>query len=89
VPNWSKSQERAKGLAQALQACSQLNFEQAQAILSDPSCHVCLDLPQLQFGTLWSFVADTQSLELQRCEGKPQSGHYRIDTRLQELLSRA
>ena len=87
--DWSKSQERAQGLAKALQNYAQLDFEQAQGILSDQQCHVCLDLPQFQFGTLWSFVADTRSLFVQRCVGNPQSGHYQADNRLQELLSSA
>ncbi|OJJ22154.1 hypothetical protein BKI52_08945 [marine bacterium AO1-C] len=89
TPNWSKSQERAQGLEQALLNSTQINLEQAQKMLSDPTCHICLDLPQLQFGTLWSFVADTQSLMIKRCEGKPQSTHYQADNRLQQLMSNA
>lgn len=83
---WSKSRERARGLEQRLQNETALTIEKAQAILSNQECFVCMDLPQEQFGTLWSVVANTQSLEVNRCDGKPQHTNYYPDKRLPDLL---
>lgn len=81
--NWSKSQERFETLDRIL-ADNDPNMELsiAQSIMSETKGHVCLHLSEQQFGTLFSVVANLNTLEITRAEGQPNKAKYVVDKRL-------
>ncbi|MBD1373539.1 choloylglycine hydrolase [Hazenella sp. IB182357] len=81
--NWSKSKERHVSLDQRLQEDAQnMTIDIAKSIMSETKGHVCLNLKKHQFGTLYSVVANLNTLEIHRAEGSPQRAKYQVDTRL-------
>ncbi|MGD7017899.1 hypothetical protein ACQCVC_17410 [Bacillus altitudinis] len=54
----------------------------AQTIMSDTRGHVCLNLKEKNFGTLFSVVADLNTLDINRAEGQPNRAKYVSDRRL-------
>lgn len=83
---WSKSQERSEGLKRNLHSIEQLDVQKAKEILSD-KC-VCLDLRKEKFGTIWSVVANLNTLSIERSEGKPKLTNYKPETRLDWWLKK-
>ncbi|MBV7270319.1 C45 family autoproteolytic acyltransferase/hydolase [Winogradskyella luteola] len=83
---WSKSIERYQGIYQSLKELSKLDLQKAKEILSDPC--VCLNLRQEKFGTIWSVVAELNSLTIERAETKPRITNYKTETRLDWWLKK-
>ncbi|MTI31993.1 C45 family autoproteolytic acyltransferase/hydolase [Xanthovirga aplysinae] len=83
---WSKSRERTAGLDKLLKNKRILSLEMAKAILSNRSCHLCMELKSAQFGTLYSFISQLNDLEIQRAERKPTPNNYKEDLRLRNYL---
>ncbi len=83
---WSKSAERYDGLKNNLKSVEQLNLQKAKEILSD-KC-ISLNLRKEKFGTIWSVVANLNTLEIERAKTKPKSTNYKPETRLDWWLKR-
>lgn len=83
---WSRSLERYQSLEDQLGAENELNLNQAKEILSNKL--VCLQLKKEQFGTIWSWVANLNTLAIERAETKPTIKNYKPDTRLNWWLNR-
>ncbi len=83
---WSKSEERYEGLKAQLADAEEMELEKAKKILSD-RC-VCLDLKKEQFGTIWSVVADLNTLQIERAEVKPKVTNYKVEPRLSWWLKK-
>ncbi len=83
---WSKSVDRYNGLREHLQSLRQMDLDRAKAVLSD-KC-VCLDLKKEQFGTIWSVVAELNTLKIERAESKPKVTNYKPETRLDWWLKK-
>lgn len=87
--NWSKSKDRFETLDRVL--ADNVNFidlSTAQSIMSDTKGHVCLNLREHQFGTLFSVVANLNTLEITRAEGQPNKAKYKLDKRLKDALAK-
>ncbi|MBP2832911.1 peptidase C45 [Aquimarina sp. U1-2] len=84
--SWSKSTERYKSVASMLRNTSSLDLFKAKRILSDPC--VCLNLKKEKFGTIWSIVANLNTLEIERAETKPKITNYKPETRLNWWLKK-
>ncbi|WP_054768677.1 hypothetical protein [Lysinibacillus parviboronicapiens] len=54
----------------------------AQSIMSEIKGHVCLNLKEHNFGTLFSVVANLNTLDINRAEGQPNRAKYVTDRRL-------
>ncbi|GIN87388.1 choloylglycine hydrolase [Heyndrickxia sporothermodurans] len=81
--NWSKSKERFDALENRLQEkLHEMNLSTAQSIMSDTKGHICLNLKEQNFGTLFSVVANLNTLEITRAEGQPNRAKYKSDRRL-------
>ncbi|WP_144932760.1 C45 family peptidase [Paenibacillus sp. 32O-W] len=85
---WSKTTERYAAIQQQLRLLPQPGVEDAIRILSDTKGHVCLNLKEHRFGTLYSIVMNLSQLELYRAEGAPNRCKYKRDDRLTALLKR-
>jgi predicted choloylglycine hydrolase len=85
---WSKSTERMTAINQYLMRKKHLSIEDSKEILSDKKACLCLDLRELGFGTLWSVVANLNTLDLFRSEGQPKKTNYKQDKRLQDYLTK-
>jgi predicted choloylglycine hydrolase len=77
---WSKSLERYNGLKNCLTSVSYMDSYKAKEILSD-KC-ICLDLKKEKFGTIWSVVANLNTMNIERAESKPTTKNYKTETRL-------
>jgi predicted choloylglycine hydrolase len=85
--NWSKSKERFETLDKVLaENASNMNLSMAQSIMSETKGHVCLNLSEYQFGTLFSVVANLNTLEITRAEGGPNKAKYMVDPRLKDAV---
>ena len=81
--NWSKSKDRFETLDEVLaENVNKMNLSIAQSIMSETKGHVCLNLREHQFGTLFSVVAKLNTLEITRAEGQPNKAKYITDKRL-------
>ncbi|WP_242218558.1 C45 family peptidase [Bacillus cereus group sp. BfR-BA-01380] len=81
--NWSKSKERFETLELSLKEnINKINLSIAQSIMSETKGHVCLNLKEHHFGTLFSVVANLNTLEVRRAEGQPNRAKYISDRRL-------
>ncbi|TKH31805.1 hypothetical protein FC698_29150, partial [Bacillus cereus] len=49
--------------------------------------HVCLNLKEHNFGTLFSVVANLNTLDINRAEGQPNRAKYISDRRLIDVVS--
>ncbi|WP_338752764.1 C45 family peptidase [Bacillus sp. FJAT-52991] len=88
--NWSKSKERFDTLDKQLKENVQkIDLLMAQAIMSETKGHVCLNLKEYQFGTLFSIAANLNTLEIHRAEGQPNRVKYIDDKRLVEAVHKA
>ena len=83
---WSKTTERNQALYDRLKSADEIDMEQAKSVLAD-KC-VCLDLKKEKFGTIWSVVADLNTLTLERAEGRPTMKNFKPDTRLEWWLNK-
>lgn len=86
--SWSKTGERCDTLAAKLAASEQMDLAQAVSILSDTKGHVCLNLKEHKFGTLFSIAANLNTLEILRAEGQPNRTSYKRDQRLSDLIQK-
>ncbi|MEI5906916.1 C45 family peptidase [Bacillus spongiae] len=85
--NWSKSLERYSTLDLFLKEnAHNMTLPLAQSIMSDTKGHVCLHLKQHGFGTLFSVVANLNTLEIHRAEGQPNRAKYVYDKRLIDVV---
>lgn len=85
--NWSKSKERFHTLDIRLKEnANKMNLSIAQSMMSETKGHVCLNLKEHHFGTLFSVVANLNTLEVNRAEGQPNRAKYRLDRRLMEAV---
>jgi len=77
------SEVRYRAIYEALESRKGvINAEEAQAIFSDHSGHVCFHDKQVPLGTLWSVIAVPTQLKVYRAEGHPCRNRYREDLRL-------
>ncbi len=84
--SWSKSIERNEGIKKSLAQLSHLDLETAKTILSNPC--VCLNLRKEKFGTIWSVVADLNTLQIERAETRPKVTNFKPETRLNWWLKK-
>lgn len=63
-----------------------LDVKGAQEILSDHAGKVCSHIDDIQFGTLWSLIADLQKLLILIAEGHPCRAKYKRDNRLNKAM---
>ncbi|MFA9455139.1 C45 family autoproteolytic acyltransferase/hydrolase [Halalkalibacter sp. AB-rgal2] len=85
--NWSKSIDRFQTLDRALaEHVNNMELSIAQTIMSETKGHVCLNLRDHQFGTLFSVVANLNTLEISRAEGQPNKAKYRTEQRLIDAI---
>jgi len=81
--NWSKSKERFETLDTRLkQNVNNMDLTIAQSVMSETKGHVCLNLKEQQFGTLFSVIANLNTLDIHRAEGQPNRAKYKSDRRL-------
>ncbi|MFC9540736.1 C45 family autoproteolytic acyltransferase/hydrolase [Lysinibacillus sp. NPDC056959] len=81
--NWSKSKERFETLDTRLKHnVNSMDLTIAQSIMSETKGHVCLNLKEQQFGTLFSVIANLNTLDIRRAEGQPNRAKYKSDRRL-------
>lgn len=80
--NWSKSQERYQTIQDNLRRSTQIDIEKAKGIMSNSEGHVCLNLKEEKFGTLYSLILNLNELSIYRAEGRPNRSIYRKDDRL-------
>ncbi len=85
--SWSKSAERYQELTNLLGSIEYLNQDRAKEIVSN-SC-VCLDLKKEKFGTIWSVVAELNTLSIERAESKPKRTNFKSETRLEWWLKKS
>jgi len=83
---WSRSSERYAGSEERLSALRQVDLTDAKKMLSD-QC-ICLHLRQERFGTIWSVVANLNTLEIERAESKPNITNYQPEKRLSWWLNK-
>lgn len=83
---WSKSNERYQSIQQQLKSTPKMDLHRAKEILSDPC--VCLNLKKEKFGTIWSVVANLNTLEIERAETHPKTSNYKPETRLDWWLKK-
>lgn len=87
--NWSKSIERYETLEQRLsEEAKDIDLEIAKSIMSETKGHVCLNLREHNFGTLFSVVSNLSTLEIQRAEGQPNKAKYVEDKRLLSAVNK-
>lgn len=85
--NWSKSKERFETLDTRLkQNVNNMDLAIAQSIMSETKGHVCLNLKEQQFGTLFSVIANLNNLDIRRAEGQPNRAKYKSDRRLIDIV---
>jgi predicted choloylglycine hydrolase len=85
--NWSKSKERYETLEMQLKENAHImDLSISQSIMSQTKGYVCLNLSEHQFGTLFSVVANLNTLEIKRAEGQPNRAKYLSDKRLYEAV---
>lgn len=85
--NWSKSKERFETLDIRLKEnVNKMNLSTAQLIMSETKGHVCLNLKEYNFGTLFSVVANLNTLDILRAEGQPNKAKYKSDKRLTDAV---
>lgn len=85
--NWSKSKERFETLDIRLKEnVNKMNLSTAQSIMSETKGHVCLNLKEYNFGTLFSVVANLNTLDILRAEGQPNKAKYKSDKRLTDAV---
>jgi len=81
--NWSKSKERFETLDTRLKHnVHNMDLTIAQSIMSETKGHVCLNLKEHHFGTLFSVIANLNTLDIRRAEGQPNRAKYKSDRRL-------
>jgi len=81
--NWSKSKERFETLDTRLKHnVHNMDLTIAQSIMSETKGHVCLNLKEQRFGTLFSVIANLNTLDILRAEGQPNRAKYKPDRRL-------
>ncbi|MGE6632239.1 C45 family autoproteolytic acyltransferase/hydolase [Bacillus sp. NPDC077027] len=86
--NWSKSKERFETLDIRLKEnVNKMTLSIAQSIMSETKGHVCLNLKKHNFGTLFSVVANLNTLDINRAEGQPNRAKYVSDRRLIDAVS--
>ncbi|MGH0425872.1 C45 family autoproteolytic acyltransferase/hydolase [Bacillus pretiosus] len=86
--NWSKSKERFETLDIRLKEnVNKMTLSIAQSIMSETKGHVCLNLKEHNFGTLFSVVANLNTLDINRAEGQPNRAKYVSDRRLIDVVS--
>lgn len=83
---WSKSALRAESLRMQLQKQHAMNLTDAKAVLANKE--VCLHLSKQRFGTIWSVVANLNSLDIERAESKPKPNNYKVESRLNWWLNK-
>jgi len=87
--NWSKSKERFETLDIRLKEnINKMTLSIAQSIMSETKGHVCLNLKEHNFGTLFSVVANLNTLDINRAEGQPNRAKYVSDRRLIDAVSK-
>ena len=85
--NWSKSKDRFETLDKVLaENVNHMNLSIAQSIMSETDGHVCLNLTEYKFGTLFSVAANLSTLEITRAEGQPNKAKYIVDQRLTDAI---
>ncbi|WP_062050375.1 C45 family peptidase [Bacillus sp. JCM 19034] len=85
--NWSKSKERFETLEVRLKEnVNRMDLSIAQSIMSETKGHVCLNLKEHNFGTLFSVVANLNTLDVKRAEGQPNRAKYSSDRRLKDAV---
>ncbi|SDN97743.1 C45 family autoproteolytic acyltransferase/hydolase [Alkalicoccus daliensis] len=85
--NWSKSKDRFETLNKVLaEHTAEMNLFIAQSIMSETKGHVCLNLAEHKFGTLYSVTANLSTLEITRAEGQPNKAKYKADQRLRDIV---
>ncbi|MEK4425746.1 C45 family peptidase [Solibacillus sp. FSL K6-1523] len=85
--NWSKSKDRFETLDKVLAENNNgMTLSIAQSIMSDTKGHVCLNLTEHKFGTLFSVAANLNTLEITRAEGQPNKAKYIVDQRLTDAV---
>lgn len=85
--DWSKSKERFETLDIRLkQNVKNMDLAIAQSIMSETKGHVCLNLKEQQFGTLFSVIANLNTLDIRRAEGQPNRAKYKSDRRLIDIV---
>ncbi|MED4455822.1 C45 family peptidase [Metabacillus fastidiosus] len=85
--NWSKSKERFETMDVRLKKSgNEMDLSIAQSIMSETKGHVCLNLRKHNFGTLFSIVANLNTLDIRRAEGQPNRAKYVSDRRLIEAV---
>ncbi|WP_235616325.1 hypothetical protein [Lysinibacillus parviboronicapiens] len=83
----SKSKERFETLDICLQDnVNKMTLSIAQSIMSETKGHVCLNLKEYNFGTLFSVVANLNTLDIHRAEGQPNKAKYKSDSRLTDAV---
>ncbi|WP_128895851.1 C45 family autoproteolytic acyltransferase/hydolase [Longirhabdus pacifica] len=88
--NWSKSEERYATLDSRLkEEAGHMDVDIAQSIMSGTKGHVCLNLKQQKFGTLYSVVTNLNALQLFRAEGQPNKAKYILDERLNKSIAKS
>jgi predicted choloylglycine hydrolase len=86
---WSKSKERFHTLDIRLKEnANKMDLSIAQSIMSETKGHVCLNLKKHNFGTLFSVVANLNTLDINRAEGQPNRAKYIKDRRLISAVSK-
>ncbi|MDA2043902.1 C45 family autoproteolytic acyltransferase/hydrolase [Bacillus cereus group sp. Bc191] len=85
--NWSKSKDRFETLDRVLaENVNNMTLSIAKSIMSETKGHVCLNLTEHKFGTLFSVVANLNTIEITRAEGMPNKAKYTADQRLTEAI---
>ncbi|MEM7734866.1 MAG: C45 family peptidase [Deinococcota bacterium] len=81
--NWYQAETRYDGICQVLAGqADNLTLTDAQDVLAGKYGFVCQYNPRGDFDTLWSVVANLDTLELTRAEGNPKRTRYKEDKRL-------
>ncbi|WP_422083268.1 C45 family autoproteolytic acyltransferase/hydolase [Ulvibacterium sp.] len=83
---WSQSFERYDHLKRSLLSLKTMDMKKAKGILSD-KC-ICLNLKKERFGTIWSVVANLNTLQIERAETLPKVTNYKPETRLDWWLKK-
>ncbi|MEO0770330.1 MAG: C45 family peptidase, partial [Cyanobacteria bacterium J06649_4] len=89
--NWYQSETRHKAITEALlnhekgKEKGPVSLETCQSILSGKYGFVCQYSNKEEFDTLWSVVANLNTLDIARAEGNPSRVRYKKDSRLKRL----
>lgn len=86
---WSKTTERNNTMTNHLTNDEHMTEEKAKNIMSDYNGHVCLNLKNENFGTLYSLVLNLNQLDILRAEGQPNRTKYKQDNRLNDEIRKS